>query len=123
MSAAEILEIVMLLREESQRSFEYWLTISFACIAASFIGRRILTRRVAFAFGALYLLTVFLPISRYAVSGTTAERYLALAIEQGAEPFVDSEFVAYLRMLVFLCGTGCALWFIYRNAEAEDSDS
>ncbi len=42
MTAAETLEIVMLLREEAQRSFEYWLTISFAFIAATFLGRKML---------------------------------------------------------------------------------
>ncbi len=68
------------------------------------------------AFGALYILTVALLIARYAVSGITADRYLALAIGQGAEPFVDSTFVTYLRFVVFVAGTFAALWFLYSNS-------
>ncbi len=116
MTAAETLEIVMLLREEAQRSFEYWLTISFAFIAATFLGRRMLKPKFSVAFGALYILTVALLIARYAVSGITADRYLALAIGQGAEPFVDSTFVTYLRFVVFVAGTFAALWFLYSNS-------
>ena len=117
MTVAETLEIVLLLREEAQRSFEYWLTISFAFIAATFLGRKLLTPRVSVAFGALYILTVALLIARYVVSGITADSYLALAIEQGAKPFVDSTFVTYLRVLVFLAGTFSALWFLYTNSK------
>ena len=116
MTAADALEIVMLLREEAQRSFEYWLTISFAFIAATFLGRKLLTSRVSLAFGALYILTVALLIARYIASGITADRYLALAIEQGAEPFVDSTSVTYLRVVVFAAGTLSALWFLYTNS-------
>ncbi|MDJ0760540.1 MAG: hypothetical protein QNJ19_14190 [Woeseiaceae bacterium] len=117
MTAAETLEIALLLREEAQRSFEYWLTISFAFIAATFLGRRLLKPGVSVAFGALYVLTVTLLIARYVVSGISADRYLALAIEQGAEPFVDSTIVTYLRVLVFAAGTLSALWFLYINSK------
>ena len=123
MSASETLEIVMLLREEAQRSFEYWLTISFAFIAATFVGKELLKPRIALVFGGLYLLTVSLLVARYAVSGTSANRYLELAIEQGAEPFVDSTIVTYLRMLVFVAGTSCTLWFLYLNSRNRDEDT
>jgi hypothetical protein len=123
MSASETLEIVLLLREEAQRSFEYWLTISFAFIAATFFGKNILKPKVALAFGALYFLTVTLLVARYIVSGTTADRYLDMAIAQGAEPFVDSTIVAVLRLLVFLAGTSCTLWFLYLNARDRNKDA
>ncbi len=123
MSATETLEIVLLLREEAQRSFEYWLTISFAFIAATFIGKNMLKPKVAMVSGALYLLTVTLLIARYIASGATADRYLAIAIAQGAEPFVDSTFVTVLRLLVFVAGTSCTLWFLYLNARDRASDS
>ena len=119
----DILEIVLLLREEAQRSFEYWLTISFAFIAATFFGRSLLQPRLALALGALYLLTVSLLFARYVVSGMTADRYLELAVQQGAEPFVDSTIVTNLRILVFLIGTSTAVWFLYSNAKVGDGDA
>jgi hypothetical protein len=122
MSAAELLEITMLLREEAQRSFEYWLTITFAFIAATFIGRELLKPRIAFAFAALYFLTVALLISRYITSGSTAYRYLDLAIELGAEPFVESAFVTYLRLAVFISSTLCTVWFLYLNTRDHNSN-
>lgn len=123
MSAAETLEIVMFLREEAQRSFEYWLTISFAFIAATFLGKELLKPKIALAFGTLYILTVALLIARYVISGTSADRYLDLAIEYGAEPFVNSTIVTYLRLLVFLAGTSCALWFLFLNSRDRNKDT
>ncbi len=56
-------------------------------------------------------------LARYAVSGLTADRYLELAIEQGAEPFADSTLVTYLCIVVFAVGTLAALWFLYSNSK------
>ena len=123
MSAADYLEIVLLLREEAQRSFEYWLTISFAFIAATFFGRNLLEAKLSIVAGALYLLTVLLLVARYVVSGLSADRYLELAIQDGAEPFVDSSIVTYLRILVFVAGTCCALWFLYSNTTEREDDT
>ena len=78
---------------------------------------------MALAFGALYCLTVALLIARYVTSGTSADRYLELAIEQGAEPFVDSAVVTYLRLLVFVTGTSCTLWFLYLNAKDSNEET
>lgn len=87
-----------------------------------FFGKRMLTPRIAFAFGALYLLTVALLIARYVASGLSADRYLALAIQQGAEPFVDSTFVTLLRVCVFAAGSTLAFWFLYLNSKNRSSD-
>ena len=51
MTAAELMEITLLLREEAQRQFEYWLTISFAIIAATFIARKFLTAKTSALLG------------------------------------------------------------------------
>ena len=113
----------MMLREEAQRHFEYWLTISFAFMAATFIGRKLLSPKVAIPFAALYLLTVLLLIARYTVSGTAADRYLELAIQQGAEPIGNATLVTFLRIAVFLLGTLLALWFLYMNSRDRDVDN
>ena len=121
MTAFELLAVAFMLREDAQRHFEYWLTISFAFIAATFIGRRLLTPQVSLAIGTLYLLTVALLIARYALSGRGADRYMALAIEQGAEPVGGSDVVSALRLAVFLLGTMLALWFLYTNTRREEA--
>ena len=123
MTSFELMEIAFLLGEESQRHFEYWLTISFAFIAASFFARTLFKPMVAVAFGALYMLTVALLLARYLVSGTAADRYVQLAIQQGAEPLGTSEIVIYLRLCVFLAGTSIALWFLYLNCRDRDDDT
>ena len=123
MTAAELMEITILLREEAQRHFEYWLSISFAFIAATFIGRKLLVPKVATLVGALYVLTVALLISRYTVSGAAANNYLVLAIEKGAEPIGNSDMVIILRFSVFLFGTLLALWFLYVNCRDRDIDT
>ena len=117
------MEITLLLREEAQRHFEYWLTISFAFIAATFIGRKLLTKLVAILFAALYLLTVALLIARYSVSGSAENTYLELAIQQGAEPIGSADLVTFLRIAVFLFGTLLALWFLYLNTRDREVDT
>ena len=116
MTAFEHMEVALMLREEAQRHFEYWLTISFAFIAATFLGREVLKPKFAIPFGALYVLTVALLIARYAECGTAANRFMALAVEQGAEPLGSLASVAFLRLSVFLLGTLLALWFLYVNS-------
>ena len=116
MTAFEHMEVAMMLREEAQRHFEYWLTISFAFIAATFIGREVLKPRFAVPFAALYLLTVALLLARYAECGIAANRFLALAVEQGAEPLGSLGAVAFLRISVVVLGTLLALWFLFVNS-------
>ena len=121
MTAFELMEVTMMLREEAQRHFEYWLNISFAFMAATFIGRKMLTRKVALCFAAMYTLTVSLLITRYTVSGRASDHYLELAIRQGAEPVGTSEVVVWLRVGVFMIGTLMALWFLYMNTREREA--
>lgn len=123
MNPFEHMEIALMLREEAQRHFEYWLTISFAFIAATFIGRSVLKPSFAIPFAALYLMTVSLLIARYAECGIAANKYLALAAEQGAEPVGSLELVAFLRISVFLLGTLLSLWFLYVNSKHGQGDA
>lgn len=116
MSAFELLEVALTLREEAQRQFEYWLTISFAYIAATFFGKDLLTPKTSLALAGLYLLAVSLLVTRYAVSGIAVNRYVELAVQNGAPPIGDSELVTYLRIAVFLVGTLSVLWFLYMNS-------
>lgn len=122
MTAFELMEIGFLLREEAQRHFEYWLTISFAFIAATFVARKMLDSKMATMFGALYLLTVALLVARYVVSGSAADTYLDLAVQQGAEPIGGTTIVTYLRVSVFLSGTFLAIWFLYSNSRNREDD-
>jgi hypothetical protein len=69
--------------------------------------------KVALAFGTLYLLTVSLLVARYIVSGSSADVYLELAIQQGAKPIGDATVVTLLRIAVFLTGTFLSLWLLY----------
>ena len=69
--------------------------------------------KVALAFGTLYLLTVSLLVARYIVSGSSADVYLELAIQQGAKPIGDATVVTLLGIAVFLTGTFLSLWLLY----------
>jgi hypothetical protein len=76
--------------------------------------------KVALAFGTLYLLTVSLLVARYIVSGSSADVYLELAIQQGAKPIGDATVVTLLRIAVFLTGTFLSLWLLYLNSQNRD---
>ena len=116
MSAFEYLEIALALREEAQQQFEYWLTISFAYIAATFFGKELLTAKTSWVLAGLYVLAVSLLVTRYAVSGMAVNRYVELAVQNGAPPIGDSDLITYLRIAVFVVGTLTVLWFLYLHS-------
>jgi len=108
---------------EAHSQFEYWLTISFAIIAAAFVGRKYLTPAIAITLAFLYLLTAITGIGRWIISNINAGLYTGLAIEGGAEWVPGAQYLFILRLIVFVVGTLATLWFLYTNSKHRDDDT
>ena len=64
-SAAELIELTLIANELLDAQFEYWLSISFAAVVATFIGGDYLSRKMRYVLVVLYLLASTLLIFKY----------------------------------------------------------
>ena len=119
-STAELFELALIFRTDAADQFQYWLSITFAIIAASFLGRDYLTNRLGVAVGTLYILATALFCIRYIESLVNARQLLVEIYARGANfALVDGSFggslAVYLRLALFVLGTIAALWYLYEN--------
>ena len=91
-STAELLEIAMLLRDDLEDQFQFWLSITFAVIVASFIAGDRLRFSWRTIVGTLYLLATVLFAVRLSESAQNLMLYLTPALERGAEHPLASAF-------------------------------
>ena len=64
-SAAELMELLLMEQSEINSQFEYWLTISFAVVVASFVAGSRLRHNLRWAVAILYILGVTTFASRW----------------------------------------------------------
>lgn len=93
--------------------FEFWLTLTFAVVVASFLAHNQISSRLRWAVASLYLLTVVLVALRTAHHMEVA-RFIAeliLAAEDGP-PLSMGRVIWYFRPLIFVLGTIAAVVFV-----------
>ena len=121
-STAELLEIAILLRDDLEDQFQFWLSITFAVIVASFIAGDRLRYSWRTVIGALYLLATVLFAFRLSESAQNLMLYLQPALERGAEWTNSGDLVFLLRAAVMLVGTCATIWFLYAGRKGTDGD-
>ena len=122
-STAELLEIAMLLRDDLEDQFQFWLSITFAVIVASFIAGDRLRYSWRTIVGALYLLATVLFAVRLSESAQNLMLYLTPALERGAEWSNSGDVVFLLRAAVMLVGTCATIWFLYAGRKESGGDA
>ena len=116
------LELIGLFQTELagiDNQFQFWLTITFAAVVASFIARDLLgtTTRGLLALG--YLLGTALLALRAGGHVESAMYLMGLLSERGVDlPIGFSSVIGWLRRSVTLLGTIAALVFILRPPRA-----
>ena len=122
-STADLLELGLLLRDDIEDQFEFWLSVTFAVIAASFVAGAKLKLSWRAIVGGLYILTTSLFYIRFRMSGALLNSYVQEAIDRGAIWTEVGAPLPMLRTLIFAAGTIATIWFLYwnsrRTAEAE----
>jgi hypothetical protein len=110
-SAAELTELWLMSQSEINAQFEFWLTVSFAVIVASFIGRKRLNRNLRFVVALLYSLAVIVFVSRWYYAVGEAQMFRAALLESGvalSTPWIT----AIARVTLVALGTLTALIFL-----------
>jgi hypothetical protein len=110
-SSADLLNLVLAQRSSIDLQFQFWLTITFALIVASFIAGQRLTGKFRLLAATLYLLASAHIAARWIADGAAASEWLRVLAARGVVyevPWI----AAYLRMGVMLLGTLSALVFL-----------
>ena len=110
-SAAELVELIFIRETVIDTQFQYWITITFAVIVASFVATEHLTKKLRSIVALLYAVATFVLISRW--------YYAALDVAQLSGQLQElgiSWNVPYVTMLSRVClvtlGTASALIFL-----------
>ncbi len=112
MSDSELHELVFLALAQTDMSFQFWLTITFAVIVVAFLASRHLSGLLVSIISVLYLLTTTILISRIRLSGQMYRQYIDV-IEEIQFPRDVVAVTAYLRPVVLALGTVSALAFLF----------
>jgi hypothetical protein len=120
-STADLLNLVLAQRASIDMQFQFWLTITFSVIVASFIAGPRLVPKLRALTAVLYLLASAHLATRWFFDGLTARHWLKILASRGAE-FEIPWIAAYLRMAVMVLGTAGALVFLFwHSRERQDA--
>lgn len=120
-SSADLLNLVLAQRSSIDLQFQFWLTITFAVIVASFIAGARLVPRLRLLAAILYVTASAHITARWMSDGMTANQWLKVLASRGVDyqvPWI----AAYLRMGLMLLGTVSALVFLFWHAKTTDAD-
>ena len=112
MSDSELHELIFLALAQTDMSFQFWLTITFAVIVVAFLASHHLSGTLVSIISVLYLLTTTILISRIRLSAQMYRQYID-AIEEFQFPREVVSVAAYLRPVVLVLGTVSALAFLF----------
>ena len=120
-SSADLLNLVLAQRSSIDLQFQFWLTITFAVIVASFIAGPRLVPRLRLLAAILYVTASAHITARWMYDGVTANQWLKVLASRGVDyqvPWI----AAYLRMGLMLLGTVSALVFLFWHAKTTHAD-
>jgi hypothetical protein len=113
LSTAELLELMMILREHIGTQFQYWLSITFAILVARYIaGERFLISWRIFTAVLYGLATAVFSISIY-VGALNFRNYLGELGTRGDLWTGQSSILIGIRMTLIMVGTIGTLWFLF----------
>jgi hypothetical protein len=113
-SPAELLELWLIEQSEINLQFEFWLTVTFAVIVASFVAGRRLNRNLRIFVAFLYMLAVTVFVSRWYYAANEAGMIKAALIEAGV-PVVTPWITVFARTLLVAIGTAAGITFLLKT--------
>ncbi len=124
MSTAELTELFLTMESAIYTQFEYWLTVTFAVVVASFVaGTRLnRNRKLRFGLALLYALSCVVLLSRWTYTGLDATDFRAALLESGV--VLHTPWVTIIsRLLLFALGTAAALYFLVSERPSTSVDN
>lgn len=118
MSNAELLNYASSAIDGMGAQFQYWLSVSFAAIVASFMGANRLTNKARVILTILYSFAVITFLLAYLAYLEGVIVTTNLMAQRGAEIMMPSSygpFLLFSRTLIFVLGTVTTIWFIHSS--------
>ena len=109
---AELQELTTLSEASIDSQFQFWLTVTFAIIVASFAGRHVMTTTLKHITAFLYTLSTVVFASRWYYDYLDLRHYESLFIEIGHDPSPPLV-TAFSRILLMSLGSIATLYFVY----------
>ena len=118
---AELRELALLSEASIDLQIQYWLTVTFATIVASFAARNALTRKLRLIVTALYLTATFMFVSRWYYKAIDLFQYSEM-LEGigGGGPIPVATIVS--RIVLMLLGTLATVYFVYFRASRDNDE-
>jgi hypothetical protein len=110
-STVELLELILASEQFIDAQIEFWLTVTFATIVASFAGDKHLTTSNRIIISVLYLLATVLFMSRWYYEFTDLEIYFGLLGQRGVFP-EEPLITIVSRVILVVVGTVATLYFV-----------
>ena len=118
-SPAELAQLYFMRESVIDAQFQFWITITFAVIAANFIAGRRLSPRSRYAIALLYALAVVVLASRWIYVAADTIQFRDQLRESGVVLAVPTVTIAARAVLVAL-GTVASLVFLLSNWLRDD---
>lgn len=120
-ATADLVNLVLSQRGSIDLQFQFWLTITFAVIVATFSAGDRLAFRLRLLAAVLYLLASAHLLTRWMFDGAVAERWVKILVSRGVD--IGIPWIAVtLRLLLMLVGSVAALVFLMRNPQRKGDD-
>ena len=119
MSAAELYELAILSEASIDYQFQFWLTVTFAIILASFFARNLISGKLRHVIAFLYLLSTFVFATRWYYKYLDLVQYGEMIEALGFEVLVPIP-TAIGRILLMAAGTLAATYFVYAKTNIGD---
>jgi hypothetical protein len=111
LSPADLAELFHLRETVIDTQFQFWITVTFAVIVASFVGGDYLSRRLRSVMAVLYGLSVVVFVSRWLYVAMDASLLRARLVELGI-PATFPWVAVVSRVVLIALGTVAALVFL-----------
>jgi hypothetical protein len=119
-ATADLIELVFIQREAIDLQLQFWLTATFALVAASYIAGHNLGGVYRILIGVLYLITTAMLMTRWDHLGDEIFVMYEELASRGA-PIDPPIISASIRVLLILFGTGVAITFLMRDHSRKKS--
>ena len=113
-SPAELAQLYFIREAVIDSQFQFWITITFAVIVASFVAGKRLSRRSRLVIAVLYSFAVMIPASRWWYVTADAAVFRDALSEIGVALDFPA-FTAITRFIIFMLGTSATLIFLLTN--------
>ena len=122
LETADLIELVLIQREALNSQLQFWISATFAVIAASFVAGPRLTTRYRLSIGLLYFLTTAMTLTGWAAAGEELMSMYAVLGSRGVT--IDPPWVsATLRLMLMVLGTMLTLVFLYHDRSHADGEN